>query len=161
MIVLTEGLKVKLGIENTEEGVWSVQRKFNINEFLPEDQVNENSQSLNSWVVSTLNMKGNNIVSATYHFTTGHYASDEVYEGDDEGTLTAVVELWIEDIMREKSKDIFEHYGKLDIWEKSELSEFEYRDNDIYFFDPYQEIPGDLGRMGDGWVCILEGAWEE
>ena len=51
---------------------------------------------------------------------------------------------------------IFAEYQLEDIWLNADESDFEIRDNDLYFYDPQNETGISLGRQGDGWVCIFE-----
>lgn len=58
--------------------------------------------------------------------------------------------------LKSQTKKIFEHFNKMALYDQSYENEFEIREGDLYFFDPQEEIPTALGRMGDGWVILIE-----
>ena len=58
--------------------------------------------------------------------------------------------------LKQKSKFIFDELGIDGNWFDSDESDFEIRDNDLYFYDPFWMTNIALGRQGDGWVCIFE-----
>lgn len=63
-----------------------------------------------------------------------------------------------ENITKNKHVEMtFKNFNKTDNLNRAEESDFEIREVDLYFFDPQEEIPSALGRMGDGWVCLIEG----